>query len=141
MDEEEAARPVTERDAVTQDIKGDETGEELSESEKTMNEPELLVDPFENFLNFFSPLFIDHPDESNLNYGYLIIMSIIVFILSMIIHNLHTYDIVGKIGGKIPQIKPYFKGNLLVGVHSLLLSIIFYFILKHFPDEIVIQKS
>ena len=76
-------------------------------------------------------------DDENIFY---IIMAVILFILSMIIHNSKTYDIVGSFGSKIPQLKPFFKGNLLVGIHSLLLTVIFYLILKYFPDHIIIDK-
>ena len=76
-------------------------------------------------------------DDENIFY---IIMAVILFILSMIIHNSNTYDIVGSFGSKIPQLKPFFKGNLLVGIHSLLLTVIFYLILKYFPDHIIIDK-
>ena len=76
-------------------------------------------------------------EDENIFY---IIMAVILFILSMIIHNSKTYDIVGSFGSKIPQLKPFFKGNLLVGIHSLLLTVIFYLILKYFPDHIIIDK-
>jgi hypothetical protein len=64
-----------------------------------------------------------------------IFFSIILFILSMAIHNSETYKIVGEFGSKIPQIKSLFKGNTLVGVHSLLLAIVFYLVLRYFPVD------
>lgn len=64
-----------------------------------------------------------------------IFFSIILFTLSMAIHNSETYKIVGDFGSKIPQIKSLFKGNALVGVHSLLLAIVFFLVMRYFPVD------
>ena len=97
-------------EAETEELLLDEHG--LSMRDKILNEFFKYID-VETFMDIF--------------------FSIILFILSMAIHNSETYKIVGEFGSKIPQIKSLFKGNTLVGVHSLLLAIVFYLVLRHFP--------
>lgn len=69
---------------------------------------------------------------------YHIFLSIILFTLSMAIHNSETYKIVGGLGSKISPIKSIFEGNILVGVHSLLLAIVFYFVLRYFKIDYIL---
>jgi hypothetical protein len=103
-------------------------------TEKKRSQDEYLIED-EGFIS----------SELDTNY-YNFIYAGIIFILSFIIHNTHTYDFVGKVLTQLTeqiglgQFKVLFKGNTLVGVHSALLILMIY-LLDQYVFPMIIEPD
>ena len=84
-------------------------------------------------------------DEGDMTTKANLIYAVMIFILSFILHNTHTYDFVGKVLTQLVeqiglgQLRVLFKGNTLVGVHSALLILMIY-LLDRYVFDIIMNK-
>ena len=61
----------------------------------------------------------------------------IIFLLSCMLHNSHTYDFVRKILETVPQLASIFKGNMLVALHSAIFIGLSYLIYEIYLEKII----